>query len=76
MITTAGGHGDLRMLSEIPRNPAQLSLRKKSGDMIADSADEVRMRVRVQLLQGCIADQACRRRRLFAAQSAGHVHIQ
>ena len=52
-ITTSGGHGDLRMLSEIPRNPAQLSVVEKSGAaMIADSADEVRMRVREQMLQG------------------------
>ncbi|NTS33083.1 amidohydrolase family protein [Phyllobacterium sp. BT25] len=53
MITTSGGHGDLRMLSEIPRNPAQLSLIEQTGGaMIADSADEVRMRVREQMLQG------------------------
>lgn len=53
MITTSGGHGDLRMLSEIPRNPAQLSLIEQTGGaMIADSADEVRMRAREQMLQG------------------------
>lgn len=53
MITTSGGHGDLRMLSDIPRNPAELSIPERiGGAMIADSAGEVKMRVREQLLQG------------------------
>lgn len=53
MITTSGGHGDLRMLSEIPRNPARLSIVESSGAaMIADSLGEVQLRVREQLLQG------------------------
>lgn len=53
MITTSGGHGDLRMLSDIPRNPAELSIPERiGGAMIADSAGEVQMRVREQLLQG------------------------
>ncbi|KQV73300.1 amidohydrolase family protein [Rhizobium sp. Root1220] len=53
MITTSGGHGDLRMLSEIPRNPAQLSIVEKSGGaMIADSLGEVQLRVREQFMQG------------------------
>jgi imidazolonepropionase-like amidohydrolase len=54
MITTSGGHGDLRPLQDIPRSPGgQLSPMEESGGaMIADSADEVRLRVREQLLQG------------------------
>jgi imidazolonepropionase-like amidohydrolase len=53
MITTSGGHGDLRMLTEIPRTTAQLSVAERSGGaMIADSLGEVQLRVREQLLQG------------------------
>ncbi len=54
MITTSGGHGDLRPLQDIPRNPGgPLSpMEETGGAMIADSADEVRLRVREQLLQG------------------------
>lgn len=53
MITTSGGHGDLRMLSEVPRSPAQLSsVEKIGGAMIADSIGEVQMRTREQLMQG------------------------
>lgn len=53
LITTSGGHGDLRMLSEIPRNPGQLStIERVGGAMIADSTGEVQLRVREQLLQG------------------------
>jgi imidazolonepropionase-like amidohydrolase len=54
MITTTGGHGDLRPLSELPRSPggAFSSLREAEGSMIADGADEVRLRVREQLIQG------------------------
>ncbi|HZZ62900.1 MAG TPA: amidohydrolase family protein [Roseiarcus sp.] len=54
MITTTGGHGDLRPLSDLPRRPGgPLSyLEQKGAANIADSADEVRLRVREQLLQG------------------------
>jgi imidazolonepropionase-like amidohydrolase len=54
MITTTGGHGDLRPLSDLPRNPGgPLSALERTGaGNIADSADEVRLRVREQLLQG------------------------
>ena len=54
MITTTGGHGDLRPLSDLPRNPAgPLSAMEQTGSAnIADSADEVRLRVREQLLLG------------------------
>jgi imidazolonepropionase-like amidohydrolase len=54
MITTTGGHGDLRPLSDLPRTPGgPLSYMERTGAAnIADSADEVRLRVREQLLQG------------------------
>jgi imidazolonepropionase-like amidohydrolase len=54
MITTTGGHGDLRPLSDLPRRPGgPLSfLEQKGAANIADSAEEVRLRVREQLMQG------------------------
>jgi imidazolonepropionase-like amidohydrolase len=53
MITTTGGHGDMRPLSDLPRNANPLSYIERVGATnIADSADEVRLRVREQLLQG------------------------
>jgi imidazolonepropionase-like amidohydrolase len=54
MITTTGGHGDMRPLSDLPRSPSgTLSYMERTGGAsIADSADEVRLRVREQLLQG------------------------
>lgn len=53
MITTSGGHGDLRALSELPRTTAQLSsVETIGGAMIADSIAEVQLRTREQLMQG------------------------
>jgi imidazolonepropionase-like amidohydrolase len=54
MITNTGGHGDLRPLSDLPRSPGgPVSYMERTGAAnIADSADEVRLRVREQLLQG------------------------
>lgn len=54
MITTTGGHGDMRPLSDLPRKPGgPLSYMERTGSAnIADSADEVRLRVREQLFQG------------------------
>ena len=54
MITTTGGHGDLRPLSDLPRSPGGpvSDLERTGGANIADSADEVRLSVREQLLQG------------------------
>jgi imidazolonepropionase-like amidohydrolase len=54
MITTTGGHGDMRPLSDFPRAPGgPLSYMERTGaGNIADSADEVRLRVREQLIQG------------------------
>jgi len=53
MITTSGGHGDLRPLSELPRSTGQLStIERIGGVMLADGVAEVQLRVREQLLQG------------------------
>jgi imidazolonepropionase-like amidohydrolase len=54
MITTTGGHGDLRPASELPRSPGgpPSDVERKGAAAIADSADEVRLRVREQLLLG------------------------
>jgi imidazolonepropionase-like amidohydrolase len=54
MITTTGGHGDLRPLSDLPRSPGgSLSYIERMGAAgIADGPDDVRLRVREQLLQG------------------------
>ncbi|RQH09154.1 metal-dependent hydrolase family protein [Paraburkholderia dinghuensis] len=53
MITTTGGHGDFRALADVPRTGGQLSrLEKEGGFAIADTEDEVRLRVREQFLQG------------------------
>ncbi len=53
MITTSGGHGDLRLPTEIPRDGGKLSTGELMGAAaIADSIGDLRMRVREQLLQG------------------------
>ncbi|QOG06469.1 amidohydrolase family protein [Aureimonas sp. OT7] len=53
MITTTGGHGDLRMPFEIPRDGESLSLSELMGSAaIVDDAGELQRRVREQLLQG------------------------
>jgi len=54
MITVTSGHGDFRQLSELPRIVGgRLSrMEQIGGSMIADSPDEVRVRVREQLMQG------------------------
>ncbi|MBB4082847.1 imidazolonepropionase-like amidohydrolase [Brevundimonas lenta] len=54
MITTTGGHGDMRPLEDIPRSPGgRLShMEHIGGGSIADTADEVRLRAREQLMQG------------------------
>lgn len=53
MISITSGHGDFRQLSELPRRPGELSRMEELGmAMIADSPDEVRMRVREQLMLG------------------------
>jgi imidazolonepropionase-like amidohydrolase len=54
MITITGGHGDFRQLSDLPRTIGGLLSRMEQigGSMVADSPDEVRLRVREQLMQG------------------------
>jgi imidazolonepropionase-like amidohydrolase len=54
IITVTGGHGDFRHPNELPRVlGAPLSRQELMGaSMIADSPDEVRVRVREQLMQG------------------------
>lgn len=53
MITTSGGHGDLRLPTEIPRNEGRLSVSELMGSAaIADSVGDLKMRIREQLLQG------------------------
>ena len=54
MITSSGGHGDLRPLSDLPRDAggAPSAIEKTGAASIADGADQVRLRAREQLLQG------------------------
>jgi imidazolonepropionase-like amidohydrolase len=53
MITTTGGHGDFRSLSDLPRSGGAISAQERDGgNAIADTVDEVRLRVREQFLQG------------------------
>jgi imidazolonepropionase-like amidohydrolase len=54
MITVTSGHGDFRQKFELPRkvgNPLS-RMEQLGGSMIADSPDEVRVRVREQLMLG------------------------
>lgn len=53
MITTSGGHGDLRMPTEIPREGGHLSVSERMGGAaIVDDIGDLKLRVREQLLQG------------------------
>ena len=54
MITVTSGHGDFRQLYELPRALGGAPSRGEiiGGFAIADSPDEVRVRVREQLMQG------------------------
>ena len=54
MITVTSGHGDFRQLSDLPRTIGGMLTRmeKVGGALVADSPDEVRVRVREQLMQG------------------------
>src|SRR5690606_8021258 len=53
-ITITGGHGDFRSPAELPRQlGGPLSrMETRNGSLVADSPDEVRVRVREQLLLG------------------------
>ncbi|MEO4001694.1 amidohydrolase family protein [Mesorhizobium sp. CAU 1732] len=53
MITTSGGHADLRLPGDIPRDGGRLSDGELlGGSAIVDGIDELKLRVREQLLQG------------------------
>lgn len=54
MISQTSGHGDFRMLAEVPRSPRNpLSYAEQVGvSAIADGEDAVLMRVREQLMKG------------------------
>ncbi|PJO49911.1 metal-dependent hydrolase family protein [Brucella pituitosa] len=53
MITTTGGHGDLRLPTEIPRDGARLSTSELMGAAaIVDDKGDLKLRVREQLLEG------------------------
>ena len=54
MITITSGHGDFRQRSDLPRQVGGPLARMEQvgGAMLADSPDEVRLRVREQLMQG------------------------
>jgi imidazolonepropionase-like amidohydrolase len=54
MVTVTSGHGDFRQLTDLPRTIGGMLTRMEQigGSMIADSPDEVRLRVREQLMQG------------------------
>ncbi|MFC5069247.1 metal-dependent hydrolase family protein [Flaviflagellibacter deserti] len=54
MITVTSGHGDFRQLTELPRaiGGAPSRIEQLGASAIADSPDEVRVRVREQLMHG------------------------
>src|SRR5215472_13008913 len=54
VITVTGGHGDFRQPFEVPRNlgSARTRMEQIGGSLLADGPDEVRLRVREQLMLG------------------------
>jgi imidazolonepropionase-like amidohydrolase len=54
VITVTSGHGDFRQLFEVPRTlgSARTRMEQLGASMLADSPDEVRLRVREQLMLG------------------------
>ncbi len=54
MITVTSGHGDFRQVTDLPRTIGGMLTRMEQigGALVADSPDEVRVRVREQLMQG------------------------
>src|SRR5262249_61486347 len=54
MITVTSGHGDFRQPFEVPRalGGARTRMEQLGASLLADSPDEVRLRVREQLMQG------------------------
>jgi imidazolonepropionase-like amidohydrolase len=54
VITVTSGHGDFRQLTDVPRTIGGVlhRMEQTGGAMVADTPDEVRVRVREQLMQG------------------------
>jgi imidazolonepropionase-like amidohydrolase len=52
MITVTSGHGDFRQLTDLPRSIGAPTRTEQILGGLADSPDEVRLRVREQLMQG------------------------
>src|SRR5262249_39546386 len=54
VITVTSGHGDFRQSFEVPRTmgSARTRMEQIGGSLLADSPDEVRLRVREQLMLG------------------------
>ncbi|MFE1599426.1 metal-dependent hydrolase family protein [Methylobacterium sp. ID0610] len=54
MLTTTGGHGDMRPLSDLPRSAGGpvSALERTGAAAIADAAADLRLRAREQLMQG------------------------
>jgi imidazolonepropionase-like amidohydrolase len=54
VITVTSGHGDFRQRFEVPRTlgSARTRMEQVGGSLLADSPDEVRLRVREQLMLG------------------------
>jgi imidazolonepropionase-like amidohydrolase len=54
MITVTSGHGDFRQFTDLPRTIGGMLTRMEQigGSLVVDSPDEVRVRVREQLMQG------------------------
>ncbi len=54
IISVTSGHGDFRVMTDLPRDPSQPLSRMEQigGSRIADSADEVRRAAREQLMKG------------------------
>lgn len=54
VITVTSGHGDFRQAFDLPRTlgSARTRMEQTGGSLLADSPDEVRLRVREQLMQG------------------------
>jgi imidazolonepropionase-like amidohydrolase len=78
MITVTSGHGDFRQPFEVPRvlGVPQSRGEQTGAAMIADSPDEVRVRVREQLLLGATQIKlTAGGRSCFAAQPARRIHL-
>ena len=79
MITSSGGHGDLRPLSDLPRDSggAPTGFERSGAASIADGADQVRLRAARATDAGGLANQAHRkRRRVVAADDARYGDVQ